>query len=77
MNEDKIIADYVRAFHGEILADKKYKIFKTAYPQIEQMKEAILPAMQIIAEAIQPALDAISDAIIEQEQEGENESAEV
>jgi len=67
MDNDKIIAEYVRMFHPEILFEPKYAVLKAAYPQLEQSRDAIVDALQVIVEAIQPALGAIADAIIEQE----------
>lgn len=63
MDEDKIIADYVRMYHSEILYEPKYAVLKAAYPQLEQTRDAIVDALQGIVEAIQPALGAIADAI--------------
>jgi hypothetical protein len=77
MDDDKIIADYVRMYHSEILYEPKYAVLKAAYPQLEQVRDVIVDTLQVIYEAIQPAIGAIADAIIEQErlkQEEQNDS---
>lgn len=67
MDDDKIIADYVRIYHSEILYEPEYAVFKAAHPQLEQARDVIVDTLQVICEAIQPAIDAIVGAIIEQE----------
>ena len=69
MNDDKIIADYMRIFHPEMFSEKDYKAFKAAYPQLEQVKETITPVLQAIYEAMLPAISVIFDAANEQEKQ--------
>lgn len=64
MNEDSVIAAFIKSRYPEMLESEEYKTYRTcayvAYPHLKELSETLKPVMGILSNMIAEVCGAIS-----------------